>query len=43
MMETQFVGGAHEQEMGGAFHESRACSVGILEALEFIGKLIVHR
>ena len=28
-----------EQEVVGAFHEFRACSVGLLEPLEFIGKL----
>ena len=29
----------HEQEVDGALYESRACSVGLLEPLEFIGKL----
>ena len=33
----------HEQEVGGAFHESGACSEGLLEPLEFIGKLVVDR
>ena len=32
----------HEHEVSGAFHESGACSVGLLEPLEFIGKLVVH-
>ena len=33
----------HEQEVGGAFHESGASSVGLLEPLEFIVKVIVDR
>ena len=32
-----------EHEVGGAFHESGASSVGLLEPLEFIGKLVVDR
>jgi hypothetical protein len=31
----------HEQEVGGAFHESGSCSVGLLEPIEFIAKLVV--
>ena len=33
----------HEQEVGGAFHESGGCSVGLLEPLKFIVKLVVDR
>jgi hypothetical protein len=33
----------HEQKMDSAFHESGACSVGLLEPLEFIVKLVVDR
>ena len=33
----------HEQEVGGAFHELGSCSIGLLEAIEFIGKLVVNR
>ena len=33
----------HEQEVAGAFHKSRACRVGLLEPLEFIGKPFIHR
>jgi len=32
----------HEQEVGGAFYESRSCSIGLLEAIKFIGKLVVN-
>ena len=32
----------HEQEVGGAFHESGGCSVGLLEPLKFIVKLVVE-
>jgi hypothetical protein len=31
----------HEQEVGGAFRESGACSVVLLEPIEFIVKLAV--
>ena len=33
----------HEQEMGGAIHELRACGIGLLEPREFIGKLTTAR
>ena len=31
----------HEQEMGGAIHELRACGIRVLEPREFIGKLTI--
>jgi hypothetical protein len=33
----------NEQEVGGAFHEAGACSIGLLQSLEFITELTVDR